>query len=400
MKITEVRVILTCPGRNHLFVKIMTDEPGIYGIGEGTLNNSEPIVAKAVEHLSQLIIGRDPAQIEDIWHTLYFSGYWRGGPVFMTAIAAIDFALWDIKGKVAGLPVYQLLGGRSRQGVPVYTHGQGPSIEAVEDSVRALMEKGYKFVRAQLSGSFGSYGGGGVVKHEDSTVPGHKGTDFYNFVPYTRTVPAMFDHLRSKLGFEINLLHDVHEQLTPIEAAQLARSLEPYRLFFLEDALRPEQKAYFGMLRQSTTTPLAIGEIITSRWDALELFQNHWVDFIRTAPIHVGGITEIRKICILADSYFVRTAFHGAHDLGPIGQAAAVHVGLSIPNLGVQEWVEFGDQTREVVSGLCYFEDGLVYPQEKPGLGVDIDEEAAKKYPYQQAYFTTKRLWDGTAHPY
>lgn len=400
MKITEVKVILTCPGRNFLFVKILTDEPGIYGVGEGTVNGSEPIVASAIEHLAPLIIGRDPAQIEDIWNTLYYSGYWRGGPIFAGALAAIDFALWDIKGKVAGLPVYQLLGGRSRDGAPVYRHAHGPTPAAVEEAARSFMEEGIKFIRCQLSGGYGGYGGAGLVRHEDSTVPGHRGTDYFNYEPYLAATPKMFEHLRVALGNDINLLHDVHEQLTPNEAAQLAKSLEPYRLFFLEDPLRPEQKDFFPMLRQASTTPLAIGEIITSRWDCLPLFQNHWIDFIRTAPIHVEGITEIRRICILADAYFVRTAFHGAQDLGPVGQAAAVHVDLSIPNFGVQEWMNFPPQLYDVISGTCHVENGMAYPEEKPGLGVDINEAEAAKYPYQRAYMPTHRRSDGTIHLY
>lgn len=400
MKITEVRVILTSPGRNFLFVKVMTDEPGIYGVGEGTLNGSEPIVAKAIEHLSNLIIGRDPAQIEDIWNTLYYSGYWRGGPIFAAALAAIDFALWDIKGKVANMPVYQLLGGRSRDGAWVYGHAHGPTPQAVEDSARSFIEKGYRFVRCQLEGGYGGYGGLGFVRNEPSGISGHRGTDYFNYEPYLISTPKMFEHMRVALGMEINLLHDVHEQLTPNEAAQLAKSLEPYRLFFLEDALRPEQTNFYPMLRQASTTPLAIGEIITSRWECIPMFQNHWIDFIRAAPIHVGGITEIRRICILADSFFVRTAFHGAQDLGPIGQAAALHVDLSIPNFGVQEWMHFPPQLYDVISGTCYYKDGMAFPQEAPGLGTDINEEEAKKYPYQQAYMPTHRRGDGTIHLY
>jgi mannonate dehydratase len=401
MKITEVRVILTCPSRNFVFVKVMTDEPGMYGVGEGTVNGSEPIIAKTIEHLSYLLIGRDPAAIEDIWQTLYHSGYWRGGPIFAGALAAIDFALWDIKGKVAGLPVYQLLGGKAREGAAVYGHAAGPTPTAVEDAARSFMAKGYKYIRAQLSGGYGGYGGPGMHRHEDSTIPGHKGTDYFNPAPYLNSTPKLFEHLRLTLGTDdIELLHDVHEQLTPIEAAQLAKNLEPYRLFYLEDPLRPEQKEHFPLVRQASTTALAIGEIISSRWDCLPLFQNHWIDFIRIAPIHVGGITEARKICVLAETYFVRTAFHGAMDLGPIGQAAAVHLDLAIPNFGVQEWVSFPEQLQEVVTGLCYLQDGYAYPQEKPGLGVDIDEAAAQKYPYERAYMPTVRRIDGTMHVY
>jgi mannonate dehydratase len=270
----------------------------------------------------------------------------------------------------------------------------------VENSARSYIEKGFKYIRAQISGGYGGYGGGGLVRHEDSNVPRHRGTDYFTFEPYLIGTPKLFEHLRMTLGLEINLLHDVHEQLTPIEAVQLAKNLEPYRLFFLEDALRPEQKEHYPLLRQHSTIPLAIGEIITSRWDCLPMFQNHWIDFIRTAPIHVGGITEIRRICTLADAYFVRTAFHGAMDLGPVGQAAAIHVDLSISNFGVQEWMGFPPELYEVITGTCYVKDGMAYPEEKPGLGVDINEAEAKKYPYQQAYMPTHRRVDGTIHLY
>ncbi|HEX2911731.1 MAG TPA: enolase C-terminal domain-like protein, partial [Chloroflexia bacterium] len=294
MKITEVRVFLTGPSRNYTLVKILTDDPEIYGVGDGTVNGSEPLVAAALEHFAPLLIGRDPAAIEDIWQTIYGATYWRGGVVYVAALAAIDLALWDIKGKVAGLPVYQLLGGASRDTVAVYGHAHGPTVEAAEASARNLMEQGYKYVRVQLDGGYGGYGGPGMVRHTDSTAEGHRGVDYFAPEPYLISTPRLFEHLRSKLGGEINLLHDVHEQLLPIEAARLAKDLEPYRLFYLEDALRPEHKEGFEVIRRYSTTALAIGEIFTSRGDCLPLFQRQLIDFIRIAPIHVGGITEAR----------------------------------------------------------------------------------------------------------
>jgi len=395
MVITEVRVIVTCPGQNYVLLKIMTDE-GIYGVGEGTLNGSELAVAQVLEHATPLLLGRDPDRIADTWQFIYHNTYWRGGPVYMAALGAIDLALWDIKGKKAGMPVYQLLGGKAREGVMCYGHAGGRDPVEVEDSVRSFQAKGYRVVRAQLGG----YGGLGMLRHDPPLREGVPGTSIFEPTPYLVSTPKLFEHLRNALGDEVELFHDVHEQLTPIEAARLAKDLEPYRLFFLEDPLRPEQRDSFPLLRQASTTPLGIGELFNTRWDCLPLFMNRWIDYIRIAPIHVGGLTEARKICTLAEAFHVKTAFHGAADIGPIGQAAAVHLDLIIPNFGVQEWVSFPAPAYEVMPGACTFRDGYAYPNEKPGLGIDIDEDLAAKYPYKRAYMPLVRRLDGTMHVY
>ncbi len=396
MKITEVKCILTCPGRNYLFIKVMTDVPGLYGIGEGTLSGSESIVAEAIDHISHLLIGRDPQQIEDIWNMTYRQGYWRGGPIFMAAVAAIDFALWDIKGKQAGLPVYQLLGGKARDGVMCYSHAGGRDEVETEDNARSLIAQGFKVVRCQT----GPYGGAGVIGALPPITPNTPPTQIYEPTPYLLSVPKLFAHLRGKLGMEIELFHDVHEQLNPIEAARLARELEPFRLFFLEDPLMPEHRESWPLLRNASVTPLAIGEILTSRWECLPLFVNHWIDFIRINPLHVGGITEARKIMIMAEPYNVRSAFHGAADIGPVAQAASVSLQAVIPNFGVQEWTKFPEALYEVVSGSPKMLEGFLYPNEQPGLGVEIDEVQAAKYPYEKGFMPLVRRFDGTMHVY
>ena len=396
MKITDVKVIVTCPGRNFVFVKVMTDEPGLYGVGEGTLNGSEPIVAEAIRHISPLIIGRDPHQIEDIWHLLYRQGYWRGGPIFMAAIAAIDIALWDIKGKVANLPVYQLLGGKARDKVMCYTHASGRDEIECEDSARRIVERGFKAVRCQV----GNYGGQGIIGTIPPLTPGTPTTAIYEPTPYINSVTKLFEHIRNTLGSDIELLHDAHEQLDPIAAARIAKSLEPYRLFFLEDPLMPEHRESWSLLRQASVTPLAIGEIFTSRWDCLPLFMNKWIDYIRIKPIHGGGITEVKKILTLAEPFNVRSAMHGAADIGIIGQAASVAVQSVIPNFGIQEYTRHPEPAYEVTVGACELHNGHLYPNERPGLGVDIDEEKAAKYPYQRAYMPLLRRADGTVHVY
>jgi mannonate dehydratase len=394
MKITAVRVIVTCLDRNYVFVKVVTDQDGLYGLGEGTLNGNELAVAQTIEHASELIIGRDPLDTEDIWQLLYHWSYWRGGPVFMAAVGAIDLALWDIKGKVAGLPVYQLLGGKSRTGAACYGHADGREPAEVEDSVRSFLERGYLHVRAQL----GPYGGKGVSRIAGPERAGLPSTTYFTAQPYLLSVVGLFEHLRKTLGEDVSLLHDVHERLTPIEAAWLAKHLEPFHLFFLEDPLRPEHKESFRLVRQASTTPIAMGELFSSRWDCLPLFEEQLIDFIRVGPMHVGGITEARKICILAEPYQIRSAFHGPGDIGPVGQAAAVHIDLAIPNFGIQEWAPFPDLVHEVIAGACVFREGYAYPNEAPGLGVDIDEERARRHPYRRAYMPIVRRDDGSMH--
>lgn len=395
MKITEVRVIVTCPARNYVVVKVVTDE-GVHGVGEGTLNGSERAVAEALRHSSELLIGMDPHRIEDIWHLLYHHAYWRRGPIQMAVVSAIDTALWDIKGKVAGLPVYQLLGGKAREGCRVYGHASGGTYERLVESVKEFRHRGYRVIRVQ----HGGYGGPGASRTLPPRRPGIPGVKVFEPVPYLVDTPRMFEHLRKHLGDEVELCHDVHEQLTPQEAADLARKLQDFRLFFLEDPVRPDHKESFRLVREASTTPLAMGELFVSRWDCLPLFVNQWIDYIRIKPQHVGGITEAKKIFALAEPYQVKSASHGARDIGPIGQAASVHVGLTIPNFGVQEWSDYPKETRDVFPGGAFYHDGYASVQEEPGLGIDIDEKLAAKHPYKKAFMPLVRREDGTMHVY
>ena len=409
MKITEVRVIVTCPSRNYVVVKIMTDEPGLYGVGDATLNGRELAVAAALqEHIAPLLIGRDPDRIEDIWQMLFRGTYWRGGPVLMTALAGIDIALWDIKGKRANMPVYSLLGGKTREGALAYTHAGGVDAVACEDSARQKIEMGFKVVRCQVAipGNRGTYGAGGAAEATSATwgntvggVWGDGGpmpfVETWEPGPYLRAIPKLFAHLRAKLGDEIELFHDVHERLTPIQAARLARELEPYHLLFLEDPLRPEHKESFRLIRQHSVTPLAMGELFHSKWEALPLITEQLIDYIRCDLGHLGGITEARKIAAIAEPYYVQTAWHGPGDIGPSTHAANVHLDLTLSNFGVQEMVFWPDQVHEVLPGAPTFKDGYLHVSDAPGLGTDIDEAAAAKYPYKRAYLPMSRRADG-----
>ncbi len=416
MKITEVRVIVTCPTRNYVVVKILTDEPGLYGVGDATLNGRELAVATALkEHIAPLLIGRDPDRIEDIWQMLFRGPYWRGGPVQMTALAGIDIALWDIKGKRAGMPVYSLLGGKTRDGVLAYTHAGGSDFNEVEDDVRRKIAAGFKVVRCQVAipGNAGTYGTGGGAEAASATwreQPGnsHSGrsawgdggpmpmVETWEPAPYLRTIPRLFAHLRDQLGDEIELFHDVHERLTPIQAARLAKELEPYHLFFLEDCLRPEHKESFRLIRNHSTTPLAMGELFHSRWDCVPLLTEQLIDFIRCDLGHIGGITEAQKIAHIAETFYVQTAWHGPGDIGPAMHAANVHLDFATANFGIQEMVSFPAQVHEVLPGAPTFERGYLQVSDKPGLGTDVNEEAAAKYPYERAYLPMTRRADGS----
>lgn len=401
MKITNIKVIVCCPGRNYVTVKIETDEPGLYGVGDATLNGRELAVASALtEHIAPLLIGRDPDRIEDTWQYLFRGTYWRGGPVLMTALAGIDLALWDIKGKRAGLPVYSLLGGKTREGALCYTHAGGRDFAEVEDSVRAKMANGFKVVRAQvvIPGNRGTYGTETQDPKIGAVQVGMPDLETWEPAPYLRTIPKLFAHLRDKLGDEIEIFHDVHERLTPIQAARLARELEPFHLFFLEDPLRPEHKESFRLVRNASTTPIAMGELFHTRWDCLPLIVEQLIDFIRCDIGHIGGITEARKIAAIAETFSIQTAWHGPGDIGPSTHAANVHLDVALPNFGVQEMVFFPEAVHEVLPGAPVYKDGALWPSETPGLGTDINEEAAKKYPYKRAYLPTTRRADGSVH--
>ena len=398
MKINDIKVIITCPGRNFVTVKIVTDE-GVYGIGDATLNGRELAVATYLqEHVVPCLIGRDAQQIEDTWQYLYRGCYWRRGPVTMTAIGAVDTALWDIKAKAANMPLYQILGGKSREGVMVYGHANGNDIAETADEVAKYIDLGYKAIRAQ-SGIPGLDSTYGVAKDKmyyepaDADLPTE---NVWSTEKYLRHVPQLFDHLRDKFGFEHHLLHDVHHRLTPIEAAGLGKSLEEYRLFWLEDAVPAENQEGFRIIRQHTTIPLALGEVFNTVWDCKDLIQEQLIDYIRTTVVHAGGISHLRRIADLAAIYHVRTGCHGATDLSPVCLGAALHFDSWVPNFGIQEYMRHSKETNEVFPHAYTFKDGYLFPGDVPGHGVDIDEKLAEKFPYKRAYLPVNRLEDGT----
>lgn len=400
LKIVDARVIITCPGRNFVTLRIET-EGGLTGVGDATLNGRELAVASYLtDHVVPCLIGRDAHCIEDTWQFLYRGAYWRRGPVTMSAIAAVDMALWDIKAKAAGLPLYQLLGGASRNGVMVYGHANGETIEEAIASAREYQALGYKAIRLQcgVPGLASTYG---VSKDKlfyepaDASLPTE---NTWSTVKYLAVVPKLFAAAREALGWDVHLLHDVHHRLKPIEAARLGKELEPYRLFWLEDAVPADNQAAFRLIRQHTTTPLAVGEVFNSIWDCKQLIEEQLIDYIRATVVHAGGITHLRRIAALADLYHVRTGCHGATDLSPVSMAAALHFDLSVPNFGIQEYMRHTPETDAVFPHAYTFADGMLHPGDEPGLGVDINEALAAQYPYKRAYLPINRLEDGTLH--
>jgi mannonate dehydratase len=397
--ITGARVVVCSPGRNFITLVIET-KGGVVGIGDATLNGRElSVVSYLRDHVCPLLIGRDAGQIEDAWQILYRGAYWRRGPVAMSAIAAVDTALWDIKAKMAGMPLYQMLGGRSRDRVLVYGHANGRDAEHAVDEVLRYKEMGYGAIRVQagVPGLDTAYGvGKGDMYYEpaDSTLPE---VQVWDTKAYLRFVPELFERVREAAGPEVALLHDGHHRCTPQEAARLGKSLEPYDLFWLEDATPAENQEAFRLIRQHTTTPLAVGEIFNSVHDVRTLIEEQLVDYVRATVVHAGGITHLRRIADLAALYQVRTGSHGATDLSPVCMGAALHFDTWVPNFGIQEYMRHTPETDAVFPHDYRFEDGHMICGETPGHGVTLDESLAARHPYEPKQLPVARLRDGTA---
>lgn len=401
MKIEEIEVFVNCPGRNFVTLKVITDQE-VYGLGDATLNGRElAVAAYLTEHLKPCLLGKDPHDIEDLWQYMYKGAYWRRGPVTMAAIAAVDMALWDLKGKVANLPVYQLLGGKSRKSIKAYGHANGETITETLKKLEEFIAEGYKAVRLQcaIPGLEGTYGTLGDKKdyfelQSSRPLPPEQP---WSTTKYLNFIPELFRQARERFGYEIELIHDVHSRLTPIESAQLGKSLEPYKLLFLEDPSPADNQDGYQMIREHTTIPLAIGEIFNTVWDAKDLIVQQRIDYLRMSATHAGGITPMKKTAAIADMYNVRMAPHGAPDLSPICHAAQAHFNLWVPNFGVQEYIGFGsEKLNSVFSHPLSFSQGAIHLEDKPGLGVDYDVAEGQKYAYKRSYLPVSRLEDGT----
>jgi mannonate dehydratase len=398
MKITDAKVFVCSPGRNFVTLRLYTDE-GLTGLGDATLNGRELAVASYLtDHILPCVIGRDPFETEDIWQYFYRGAYWRGGPVTMTAISAVDVALWDLKARALGTPLYNLLGGRSRTGVMVYGHANGRDIEETSDAVARHVEQGFLAVRAQcgVPGLPSTYG---VARGPAPYEPAERGLPHeyaWSSEKYLAHVPSVFEALRVRFGSDLHLLHDVHHRLTPIQAARLGRSLEPYHLFWMEDPTPADLPDGFRVIREHTTTPIAVGEVFNTARDARALVSGQWIDYLRMTILHGGGLTPMQKIAAFAALYHVQTGCHGATDLSPITMGAALHFDLAVPNFGIQEWMPHTAETDEVFPHAYTYRDGYLHPGDTPGHGVEFDERIAARFPYERAYLPINRKLDGT----
>ncbi|HEX9368670.1 MAG TPA: enolase C-terminal domain-like protein [Vicinamibacterales bacterium] len=410
VKIRDIKTILTAPNRIRLVVvKVETSEPGLVGWGCATFTQRALVVQTAIEqYLKPFLIGRNVDEIEDIWQSSYVSSYWRNGPTLFNAMSGVDIALWDIKAKRAGMPLYQLLGGKVRHGADCYFHASGANFTEVEDSARRAMAQGFRHIRVQVAtpgyAGYGAGGGGGAAAtaaRTDAIGPTNPRA-IWEPAPYVRMVPKLFEHMRAKLGDEVELLHDVHERITLNQAVNLCKALEPYRLFFLEDPLPPEENGHFRLLRQQSSVPLAMGELFNTQHEYLPLIQERLIDFIRIHISQIGGLSPARKVAALCEYFGVRTAWHGPGDASPLAHAAQLALELTNYNFGVHEGGSFPAETREVFVGCPEQKDGYLMANEKPGLGIEVDEKAAAKFPFpagppnfDYSWGTTRRR-DGT----
>ncbi len=396
--IRKVRAICTAPAnKNLIVVKVETSEPGLTGIGCATFAYRRKAVAEYVDsYLSPLLEGRDVTRIEDLWSLMNVNAYWRNGPIANNAISGVDIALWDILGKLAGMPVYQLLGGKCREAVKVYRHANGTTVEHLLEKIHALMEEGTTHIRCHLGG----YGSKQLVGDAPpNTIPnGFAHDEYYDPRKYVRTIVKMFELLRSKLGYDLELLHDIHERIAPIEAVGMAKELERFNLYFLEDAFAPEMCDWYKTLRSQCATPLAQGELFNNPTEWKYLITNRLIDFIRVHISQIGGITPAKKLAVLCEQFGVRTAWHGPGDVSPVGHAANVHLDMCSPNFGIQEWTVISEQLAEVFPGSPELRHGYVYLNDKPGLGIDINEKLAAKYPCDDSVttWTQTRYMDGS----
>jgi mannonate dehydratase len=391
LRITDVRAICTAPdGIRLVVVKVETSEPGLYGLGCATFTQRPLAVVTAIEHyLKPFLVGRDPNDIEDIWQAAYVSSYWRSGPTLNNALSGVDEALWDIKGKRAGMPIYELLGGRCRRAADVYVHASGGSVEEVEENVRRYMEQGYRHVRAQIAvPGYSTYGsqitpqGAGPATQNRPRL--RLAQEPWEPGPYVRLIPRLFEHLRATVGWEVELLHDIHERIPPIAAIGLAKELEQYKLFFLEDPFAPEDNDYFRLLRGQTAIPIAMGELFVNQQEYVPLIRDRLIDFIRVHISDIGGLSPARKLAAFCEFFGVRTAWHGPGDVSPVGHAINLHLDLACYNFGIQEAHLFPERTREVFPGCPEFRDGALWANDRPGHGVDIDEALAARYPFPE----------------
>lgn len=396
--IRDIKTFVTAPRNiNLVVVKVETSEPDLFGYGCATFTwRAKAVVTAVEEYLKPMFVGKSVHNIEDIWQSMMGSSYWRNGPVLNNAMSGVDEALWDIKGKLANMPLYSLFGGKCREGIALYRHADGASWEEVSERIAAFREEGYRHIRCHM----GLYGGNKDGRQTMAKPENAPTGAYYDPKAYMRSVVSLMDKVRNTFGWELEIMHDVHERLSNVDTLVLAKELEPFKLFFLEDSVRPDQMEYLRYLREQTSVPLAIGELFTHPLEWKAMIANQWVDFIRVHLSDIGGLTPALKLAHFADAYQVRTAWHGPNDLTPIGMAANMHLDLAMSNFGIQEFMGFDEAEQKVFPGCPKVRGGYAYIEDTPGIGVGFDEKAAAKYPPNENVdygWMFSRLPDGTA---
>lgn len=396
-KIRDVKTFITCPdGINLVVVKVETDEPGLYGLGCATFTQRCQAVKTLIdEHLKPLVVGREASEIQELWNLMYQNAYWRNGPVINNAVAGIDIALWDIKGKMADMPVYQLLGGKCREALTLYRYANGGSREEILDKAQRLWEEGFHHIRLQYMPM------NGYPQMQREWKPDGAKDGFYQDPhAYMRETVGLLEHAREKMGFEPEFIHDVHERISISDGICLAKELEPMKLYFLEDLFSPEQVQAYGELKKMVSTPQAYGELCAHPLEWREAVASRSIDYIRIHMSMVGGMTPTVKCAHFCELYDVKTAWHGPTDMNPVGFTAQMHLGLASPNFGIQEWPDYGENIFKVFNGMPEMREGYAYVNERPGFGVEFDEKAAEKFPYRKEVigWTQFRVTDGSLH--
>ena len=394
IKITDIKSFVTAPGDlNLVVVRVDTNQPGLYGLGCATFTQRcNAVVTTIEEYVKPLIVGRDATEIQELWNLMYNNAYWRNGPVVNNAVGGVDMALWDIKGKLANMPIYDLIGGKCREGVTLYRYANGNNREEILEKAQALWEKDFHHIRLQYFPMQGY-----SQTQRDWKPEGAKDGFYQDPHAYINEIVGLFEYVRKNMGFAPELIHDVHERIPAVDAIRLAKELEPMKLYFLEDLFAPDQAEYYRRVKNICTTPIAHGELCTNPLEWQTLISERLIDFIRIHFSMIGGVTPAIKLAHLCEAFGIRTAWHGPTDMNPVGHVAQMHLGLASTNFGIQEWSEFNEATYEIFSGIPEIRKGYAYVNDKPGFGVDFNEKVAKKYPHKEqiTMWTQFRHTDG-----
>ena len=397
LKITDIKVILTVLNNTHMCnVKVYTDEPGLYGVGHADHAERVYIVKEYIEKfMKPAVVGRYVDEIEDIWQMAWVAPYWRGSVDHSNAMSAIDSALWDIFGKRAGVPVCNFFGGKIRPSIPMFTNVGGANLKVQEENAQKAIAAGYQFLRVSAVGKAGLRGQGPNPQglRGQGNLPGggglgapgfgERGPTYVNRIREGQYITAQvesLEHLRNTIGFNIDMLAEADAMMSPANGIVLSKALEPFRLFWLEEAFGSEDVAWHEQLRQVSATPIAVGEVFVSQHEWMPLVNRRLMDFMRMHISACGGLSHARKVAAICEFNGVKTSWHGPANVSPVGHAVNMHLDLAIPNFGLGEGAPFNQNLQDIFPGCPERRNGYTFPNDRPGLGIDIDEKVAAKF--------------------